>query len=68
MKLLLVAAKSPFFVSLKTTKYHWIKLEPRWDEAPRSPLSAKVSFARIGPAVLKLTSDNHKKPLDNYYM
>ena len=28
-----------------------------------SPLSAKVSFARIGPAFLKLPSDNRKKHL-----
>ena len=39
---------------------HWFKMEPRKDEAPGPPLSAKVSFARIGPAVLKLPSDNHR--------
>ena len=51
-----------------TTQGHWIKMKPRQTEAQGPLPTFKVPFARMGPAVLKLPSDNHQKTLDNYYV
>ena len=42
-------------------------MKPRQVEPQGPPLSAKGPFVKFDPADSKLSGNNHKKPLDNYY-